>query len=103
LIAAVKVGQDSIEYSLQNTSQQALFLRTSRDAKYKAKAAIDTLFMRLGDLASTGVIFLGSRLGVGLLAYSLMNVVLSAVWLVVALKLQKRVAPPIPSANAQRR
>lgn len=97
LVAAVKVGQDSTEYSLQNTTQQALFLRTSRDAKYKAKGAIDTLFMRLGDLASTGVIFIGTRMGAGVKSYALLNVILAAAWLVVALKLRKRTL--VPTAN----
>lgn len=49
LVATVKVVENATDYSLQNTTQQALFLSTSRDAKYKAKAAIDTLFVRLGD------------------------------------------------------
>ena len=53
LVATVKVIENSTDYSLQNTVQQALFLPTSRDAKYKAKAAIDTLFVRLGDLGSS--------------------------------------------------
>ncbi len=88
VMAVVKVGQDSAEYSLQNTSQQALFLRTSRDAKYKAKAAIDTLFMRLGDLASMAVIFLGTQLGFGLRSYALLNVALGVAWLAIALKLR---------------
>ena len=38
LVAAVKATEDGVEYSLGNTVQQALFLPTSRDAKYKAKA-----------------------------------------------------------------
>ncbi|HVY32256.1 MAG TPA: hypothetical protein VHB79_37220 [Polyangiaceae bacterium] len=100
LVAAVKVGQDSAEYSLQNTTQQALFLRTSRDAKYKAKAAIDTLFMRLGDLASTGVIFLGTRLGVGVKGYALLNVALAIAWLAVALQLRNRISHT-PSGGAR--
>lgn len=60
--ATVKVVENSTDYSLQNTVQQALFLPTSRDAEYKAKAAIDTLFVRLGDLGSTGVVFVGALL-----------------------------------------
>jgi len=100
LIAAVKVMQDSTEYSLQTTSHQALFLRTSRDAKYKARAAIDTLFMRLGDLAAAGAVFVGARLGAGSSVYALMNVVLSAAWVVVALKLRRRsLLPRVPSGG----
>jgi AAA family ATP:ADP antiporter len=100
LVATVKVAQDSAEYSLQNTTQQALFLRTSRDAKYKAKAAIDTLFMRLGDLASTGFIFLGTRLGVGVTGYALLNVILAIGWLAVAMQLRKYTLQPRSGAAA---
>lgn len=87
LIAPVKAVQDSAEYSLQNTAEQALFLRTSRDAKYKAKGAIDTLFMRLGDLLSSGAVFVGAELGFGGASYALLNVLSSAAWLWLALQL----------------
>ncbi len=89
VVAAVKVIQDSTQYSLENTTEQALFLSTSRDAKYKAKAAIDTLFVRLGDLGSTGVVFLGAQLGFGLRSYALINVVVSAAWIWLTLRLRK--------------
>jgi ATP:ADP antiporter, AAA family len=88
IVTVVKVGQDGAEYSLQNTGEQALFLRTSRDAKYKGKAAIDTLFVRLGDLVATGAIFVGSQLGLRASGYAVMNVALSAAWLWIALKLR---------------
>jgi ATP:ADP antiporter, AAA family len=88
LVATVKVIENSTDYSLQNTIQQALFLPTSRDAKYKAKAAIDTMFVRLGDLASTGVVFVGAQLGVGVVGYSIVNVLTSAAWIWIALRLR---------------
>jgi AAA family ATP:ADP antiporter len=89
LVTAVKVVQGSTEYSLQNTVQQALFLPTSRDAKYKAKAAIDTLFVRLGDLSSTAVVFAGTLWGFSAARYALVNVVVSLGWIFVALRLRK--------------
>jgi ATP:ADP antiporter, AAA family len=88
LVATVKVIENSTDYSLQNTIQQALFLPTSRDAKYKAKAAIDTMFVRLGDLASTGFVFLGAQLGVSVVGYSIVNVLASGAWLWVAFRLR---------------
>jgi AAA family ATP:ADP antiporter len=89
VVAAVKVVENSADYSLQNTIQQALFLRTSRDAKYKAKAAIDTLFVRLGDLASTGLVFVGTLLELDAAGYALANVAVSLVWIWVALRLRR--------------
>jgi AAA family ATP:ADP antiporter len=38
------------------------FLPTSREAKYKAKQAIDSFFWRSGDLLQAGVVFVGVRL-----------------------------------------
>jgi ATP/ADP translocase len=43
------------EYFDQTTSRQALFLPVSREAKYKAKAAIDAVFMRFGDVLEAGL------------------------------------------------
>jgi AAA family ATP:ADP antiporter len=94
LAATVKVLENSTSYSLQNTVQQALFLPTSRDAKYKAKAAIDTLFVRLGDLGSTAIVFAGGLLGLGVAHYALVNVLMSIVWVVVAMKLRKMARSP---------
>ena len=51
ILAVVRIGkilENSTDYSIQNTLRQALFLPTSREAKYKAKAAIDTFFTRAG-------------------------------------------------------
>ena len=75
IVAAVKVVENSTDYSLQNTLQQALFLPTSRDAKYKAKSAIDTLSVRLGDLVSTGLVFVGAQLHLCMLGFAVANVV----------------------------
>jgi ATP:ADP antiporter, AAA family len=88
LVATVKVIENSADYSLQNTIQQALFLPTSRDAKYKAKAAIDTLFVRLGDLASTGFVFVGAQLGIGVVGYAIANSLASAAWIWIAFRLR---------------
>ena len=36
LVRIGKIAENSVDYSIQNTTRQALFLPTSRDAKYKA-------------------------------------------------------------------
>jgi len=110
VVTTVKVIENSTDYSLQNTVQQALFLSTSRDAKYKAKAAIDTLFVRLGDLGSTGAVFAGTLFGLGTAGYALLNFVASALWVVLALRLRKLnlgaqpprpgTSPTVPNAEA---
>jgi ATP:ADP antiporter, AAA family len=100
LVATVKVVENATDYSLQNTTQQALFLSTSRDAKYKAKAAIDTLFVRLGDLASTGLVFVGAHFGLTTTGYAVVNVLVSAAWIWVAFRLRRLTLGPPSAAPA---
>ena len=59
LVRVLKVLDNSCDYSIQNTARQALFLPTSREAKYKAKAAIDAFFMRFGDVLQAGIVYAG--------------------------------------------
>jgi AAA family ATP:ADP antiporter len=62
ILQSALVVQRSLDYSLLNTTRSALLLPTSREEKYQAKTAIDTLFYRLGDLLSTLGVFVGLRL-----------------------------------------
>jgi ATP/ADP translocase len=54
VIFVAKVAENSVDDSLQNTARRALFLVTSREAKYKAKVAIDTTVMRPGNVLAIG-------------------------------------------------
>src|SRR5260370_32294493 len=62
IILVVKIAENSLDYSVQNTSRQALWLVTSREAKYKAKSVIDTFIVRAGDLLSAMVTAIGAML-----------------------------------------
>jgi AAA family ATP:ADP antiporter len=79
----VKVGENGTDYSLMNTTKQALYLITSREEKYKAKAAIDTFFVRGGDMTAAFTVFIG----VNFLAfkalenYAVINVVAILAWI----------------------
>ena len=87
ILAVVRIGkiaENATDYSIQNTLRQALFLPTTREAKYKAKAAIDTFFTRVGDLAQAGIVFAGTTVGLGIAGFAWVNVILTAVWLAVA-------------------
>jgi AAA family ATP:ADP antiporter len=81
-----KTSENSLDYSLHNTLRGALFLPTTRSAKYKAKAAIDTFFFRMGDvIAGLGIVFLLVRVaGLGIRAFAVLNVCLAMCWLVLA-------------------
>ena len=85
LIRGVKIAENSTDYSLQNTARQALFLTTSREAKYKAKQAIDTFFWRAGDVLSAGLVFLGSQMAMHARTFALVNAVLCIVWLAIVI------------------
>jgi ATP:ADP antiporter, AAA family len=84
IVQWTKVLENSADYSVQNTTRHALFLPTSREAKYKAKQAIDSFFVRTGDMLSAGVVFAGTVLAFTVRQYALMNVVVVAVWLLLA-------------------
>lgn len=77
MLESVLVIHKSLDYSLLNTTRCALLLPTSRDEKYQAKTAIDTLFFRLGDLFSTLSVIVGVRL--------LKDARLEFVWLIIVL------------------
>jgi AAA family ATP:ADP antiporter len=87
VLAMVRVGkilENSTDYSIQNTLRQALFLPTTREAKYKAKAAIDTFFTRTGDVVSAGFVAVGHFVALTTSAFAGINVVLTILWLWVA-------------------
>jgi AAA family ATP:ADP antiporter len=89
LMAGLKVADNSIDYSLGNTTKQALWLPTSREAKYKAKQAVDSFFMRAGDVLQAGVVFLGERLAFAVSAFAGLNVILTLGWLGTVLMLNR--------------
>jgi AAA family ATP:ADP antiporter len=90
LIRVIKIGENSLDYSLNNTARQALFLPTTREAKYKAKAAIDTLFVRAGDLLSAGLVFMGAMWSFHLRDFALVNLALVLVWLLIVIGIGRR-------------
>jgi AAA family ATP:ADP antiporter len=83
-IRVAKILENSTDYSVQNTARHALFLPTSREAKYKAKAAIDGFFWRAGDTLSGVLVFVGSQLALGVQGFAAINVVLVLLWLGIA-------------------
>ncbi len=86
-MAWLKVLDNSIDYSLGNTAKQALWLPTSREAKYKAKQAVDSFFMRTGDVLQAGIVFSGERLAFTVQAFAGINVVLALAWIAVVVAL----------------
>ena len=91
IIRAAKIAENSLDYSLNNTARQALFLPTSREAKYKAKQAVDTFFVRFGDVASAGLVFAGTTwLAFSPRNFAMVNAVFVVFWLAIAFFLGRR-------------
>jgi AAA family ATP:ADP antiporter len=84
-----KVFENSTDYSIQNTTRHALFLPTSREAKYKAKQAIDSFFVRLGDMLQAAVVFAGVQLAFGIRGFAIVNLVLIGIWLLVVIGIRR--------------
>jgi ATP:ADP antiporter, AAA family len=95
----IKTAENATDYSIMNTARQLLWLPTTREEKYKAKQAIDTFFVRGGDLVSAGAVFLGTGvLHLSVAQFAMGNIVLTLIWMAVALLILKpRVAMPAVS------
>lgn len=80
-----KTAENATDYSLQNTLRHMLFLPTTRDQKYKAKQAIDSFFVRAGDVLSALLVFGGTTyLAMRPQGFAMFNIVLVVIWLALA-------------------
>jgi ATP:ADP antiporter, AAA family len=101
LVGWFKVADNATDYSLGNTAKQALWLPTSRAAKYKAKQAIDSFFMRFGDVVQAFIVYTGQLLSFGVPAFAALNVVLTLVWLGVLRRLKPEYNARVDIATQQ--
>jgi AAA family ATP:ADP antiporter len=82
LIRLVKITENAMDYSLMNTTRQALFLPVDRDSKYEGKTAIDTFFWRVGDLIQAAVVYVGlNLLDWTAPTFALLNLLLALAWI----------------------
>ncbi|MBZ0267240.1 MFS transporter [bacterium] len=88
IIRWAKTAENATDYSLQNTLRGVLFLPTTREEKYKAKQAIDTIFVRAGDVLSALLVFAGTQLlAFRTRDFALVNLALVVVWIVLAIRI----------------
>jgi AAA family ATP:ADP antiporter len=86
MIRKAKIAENATDYSLGNTVKNALFLPVSREDKYKAKQAIDTFFVRLGDVCSAAIVFVGTNwIILSTQHFALTNILFSIVSFVLAI------------------
>ena len=85
MVRVMKTAENSTSYSINNTAQQVLWLPTTAEMKYKAKPAVETVCVRIGD----GLAAITVLIGVHFYALStpslfLFNVALVCVWIFIA-------------------
>jgi AAA family ATP:ADP antiporter len=92
VIRWAKMSENATDYSVMNTGRQMLWLPTRREEKYKAKQAIDTFFVRAGDVLSAVLVFAATAAAIPSRGMAVVNLGLIAVWffVIVALLRQQR-------------
>lgn len=104
VIRWAKTAENATDYSVMNTGRQMLWLSTSRQEKYKAKQAIDTFFVRGGDMLAAGVVWAGTHgLGLDATGFARVNLLLVTAWIglaVVLLRENRRLNEPASAASA---
>jgi len=86
-----KTAENSTDYSLMNTAKQILWLRSTREEKYKAKQAVDSFFVRIGDVLAALVVFAGTAwLALDASGFAMVNLGLVVIWLLLAWALVRR-------------
>ena len=86
----LKTADNAVDYSLGNTTKQALWLPTTRQEKYKAKQAVDSFCVRAGDVIQAGIVYTGELASFSISAFAVLNLVMTAAWLAVARGLNRR-------------
>jgi ATP:ADP antiporter, AAA family len=91
VVAMAKAAENSIDYSMQTTVRQTLFLPTDRESKYKGKATLDTVFVRLGDVAAGGLVLVSLHVfALSRRGFAIGNILLVGLWLAIALAVARR-------------
>jgi AAA family ATP:ADP antiporter len=81
VIRLVKIGENSLQYSVAETSRHALYLVTSRVEKYVGKTSVDTIAVRVGAVLAGLVVWIGSRTHLPTATFAKANVVCTVLWI----------------------
>ena len=86
-----KTAENTTDYSIMNTAKALIWLPTTRAEKYKAKQAIDTFVVRLGDLGSLAFVVIGTQIFTwGVRTFAIANLVLVVLWIGASVLLYRR-------------
>ena len=86
IVKAMKIAENSTDYSINNTALNVLWLPTSAETKYKGKPTIDSLFVRIGDGFAALTVLIGVQiLALSMVSFFVLNVTLIILWIALAL------------------
>jgi AAA family ATP:ADP antiporter len=105
-VLSAKVAENSTDYSLNNTVRNMLFLPCTYEQKFAAKQAIDSFFVRMGDVLSAALVFIGTTfIALPARGFAAVNVALALVMLLLAWRVGRHykkltATSPAPAAAA---
>jgi AAA family ATP:ADP antiporter len=101
-VLAAKVLENSTDYSLNNTVRNMLFLPCTYEEKFSAKQAIDSFFVRMGDVLSALLVFVGTTvLVLGPRGFAAVNAALVVAWLALAWRVGRMYAVKTEAAASK--
>jgi AAA family ATP:ADP antiporter len=81
----LKTVENATDYSIMNTAKAMLWLPTTHDEKFQAKQAVDTFFVRFGDVLAAILVYIGTQqLAFGEVEFARVNVALIVLWMIVS-------------------
>jgi len=85
VVRVMKIAENATDYSINNTALQVLWLPTTAEMKFKAKPAISTFCVRLGDGLAALTVLVGVQLmDLSTRSFFFLNAALVLLWLGVA-------------------
>ncbi len=82
VVKIMKIAENSVDYSINNTARHVLWLPVDSVTKFHAKPAIDTLYIRMGDgLAALTVLIGVQLLSLTTTEFFIVNIGLIFIWL----------------------
>jgi AAA family ATP:ADP antiporter len=86
----LKTVENATDYSIMNTGKATLWLPTTHREKFQAKQAVDTFFVRVGDVLAAMVVYVGTELTLSTSGFARVNVAVVLVWLGVTVLVWRR-------------
>lgn len=91
VVTVAKMAENSFDYSIESTVEQTLFLPTRREVKYTGKATVDTIGVRLGDMAAGALVSISLHvLSLSRRGFAVANLMLVVVWMAIAIAIARR-------------